>query len=119
MLFTKDLILRKVEENEVKFFEKLTGGYYTWYHDEDELQPLKHDSPEYEEIRKQLDEELKFPYEHNWGDGNELQVVVYFPLLELNVLISGTYSSWDSSTYDSVYLAEPYQHTETRYRKVV
>lgn len=54
----------------------------------------------------------------SYGDGNELQKVFHFAEADVYVLLVGTYSSWDSSDYDTVTIAEPYTFTETRYKPV-
>lgn len=61
-----------------------------------------------------LDAKYEKVYDKNYGDGNEMTTCYYFPLVNKYVQAEGTYSSWDSSTWDSVYFAKPFTHTETR-----
>jgi hypothetical protein len=66
----------------------------------------------------QYDNKYKIVWELNWGDGNELFVAINFPEENINVLLSGYYSSWDSDTFNKVSLSVPYEHVETRYREL-
>ena len=56
----------------------------------------------------------------NWnhGDGHEQGQVVKHVESGLYFMITGTYSSWDSSDWEEWKLALPYQFTETRYKVV-
>ena len=53
----------------------------------------------------------------NHGDGHEMGRVVLHKETGKYFMITGTYSSWDSSDWGSVVEAEPYEFTETRYRE--
>lgn len=57
-------------------------------------------------------------YSLNMGDGNELIIAYKLPELDKVIQMEGTYSSWDSSNFDTVYEAEAYEQVETRYRKI-
>ena len=91
-MFTKELILEKIQENDINFFKEL--------HYED------------------TSDEVETVYDENWGDGNDWVVVLSFPKLGMFVRLDGYYSSWDSSELESACLAEPYEHTEIRYREI-
>ena len=56
-------------------------------------------------------------FEQNWGDGNEWYKTFHFPNWGFYVSIEGTYSSYEESSWNSIYYSEPYEHTETRYKK--
>lgn len=51
----------------------------------------------------------------NDGDGNERRRVYYIPELDLWFKLVGTYSSWDSSSWDFVEVVVPKQKTITVY----
>ena len=52
------------------------------------------------------------------GDGHEMGRVVRHLETDTLFLLSGTYSSWDSSEWHSLSMVEPYEKTVTRYRTV-
>ncbi len=58
----------------------------------------------------------------NLGDGRPLYHTLEFTFPDggekIVVTLAGTYSSYDSTYWDEVYISEPYIHSETRYRKV-
>lgn len=54
-------------------------------------------------------------YQH-CGDSNDYQIALHFTDFNWTVLLDGTYSSWDSTHWNSVSFAKPYVFTETRYR---
>jgi len=63
--------------------------------------------------------DYKIVYDQNWGDGNDYFVAIQFTKFDgMYVLLDGTYSSWDSPHWDSVKLAQPYEHKETRFKPV-
>ncbi len=105
MLFTKELIEEKVENNDYRYFVILNSGERLYVGDKIYRY-------------KDYESEVKHVYEQSHGDGNELEIVLHFPLLGVYVMILGTYSSWDSNTYDSVQFVEPYEFKETRYRAI-
>ncbi len=59
-------------------------------------------------------------YRENWGDGNAIVVVFEVPLGNKTVYVKfeGTYSSWEDTIWSDAYFAEPYQHTETKYKRI-
>lgn len=56
--------------------------------------------------------------EWSGGDGHPMGRVVRHVESDTYLMAEGTYSSWDSSDYDTLVVAEPYQFVETRYREV-
>jgi hypothetical protein len=74
---------------------------------------------EYGWTRNQPDDINKFKkvWELNWGDGNDHYIALDFYEENLVILLEGTYSSYDSSNFDSVSIAVPFEFKETRYRK--
>lgn len=106
MVFTKEFILEKVKNNDVKFFNSVIIEADTFYKDGQEYT--------YEQWFSEVEE----VYYKSYGDGNELYYAYHFPQIDIYVLITGTYSSWDRNQYDKVELAEPYEFKETRYRAI-
>jgi hypothetical protein len=100
MEYTKEEILEKIEQGDVSFFKSLFDEDFDDEEEEEGKEP-----PETETV-----------YNENWGDGNDWIVVLYLPKFDLYVKLEGYYSSWDVSELTSVVEAEPYEHTETRYR---
>ena len=96
MNIKREEVLEKIRANDVKYFNSIYNN----------------DFPE--EWRT----EFNVVYDMNYGDGNEYIVCLYFKLLDLYVLLEGTYSSWDSPHWDGVSLAEPFEYKETRYKAV-
>lgn len=96
MQITKEILVEKISNNDTEWFEKL------YYGESDD------------ETRK----EFKVVYDLNLGDGNDWTIAFSFPNLKMFVVMEGYYSSWDSSHFDSVKFAEPYEYKETRYKPV-
>ena len=92
MKLTKDIIIEKIKSKD-----------YDWFYD---LYNESYNSKEIEVI-----------YEQNWGDGNDYQIVLLFKEFNWSILLDGTYSSWDSPSWNTVSFAKPYTFTETRYRE--
>lgn len=63
------------------------------------------------------DEEMVQVFDECWGDGNEWYKTFHFPNWDFYVSIEGTYSSHGDSYWGSIYFSEPYEHTETRFKK--
>jgi hypothetical protein len=101
---TKEIILDKVKNNRAGWFYKLSA----WDFDD--------------EVEKDIIENrMTEVYSLNMGDGNEHVLCYEFIVKDgekIYVQIEGTYSSWGSNSWDKTYLAEPYQHCETRYRQI-
>lgn len=98
MEYTKEDIQQKLKDKDVTFFKSIYNQDFDEEEDDKEM-------PESETV-----------YNENWGDGNDWIVVLYFPKFDIYAKLEGYYSSWDSSEFEKVFDAEPYEHTETRYR---
>lgn len=72
----------------------------------------------FEEIYNESDPNVDVVYNQNYGDGNDYIVCLHFKLLNIYVLLLGTYSSWDSTHWESVSIAEPFEYIETRYKPI-
>ncbi|HNC56666.1 MAG TPA: hypothetical protein PLP33_14545 [Leptospiraceae bacterium] len=105
MIFTKEFILEKIKDKDIKFFRDLMIGARL------DIEGIIYKYSDY-------DSEFKEVYYQTYGDGNEFYTAFHFPEIDVYILITGTYSSWDSNSYDKVELAEPYEYTEIRYRPV-
>lgn len=114
MLFTRELIENKLKKNDADFFAEIYNEDVIWNYEGEEFEYTSYKSAEREKLR----EEVKKVYYESHGDGNEMEFALHFPLLDIYVLVKGTYSSWDSNDYSSVKLAEPYEFKETRYRAI-
>ena len=96
MEITKEEIIKKVNDQDTNWFYQLYSGDCS------------------REARKEFD----IVYDLSLGDGNEYNVTLHFKNFDLYVNLEGTYSSWDSPTWDSVLFSEPYEYKETRYKSV-
>ena len=56
--------------------------------------------------------------EWSGGDGHEQGIVVQHVPTGIILMFLGVYSSWDSSSWDDIVEAEPFEFRETRYREV-
>jgi hypothetical protein len=92
-MLTREEIIKRVNENDANWFENIYYGDSS----------VKRD-------------EYKVVYNQSYGDGNDWFLTLYFEKYNLYVSLEGTYSSWDSSTWDSVSFSVPYEHTEIRYK---
>lgn len=92
---TKSEVLKKLDENDAEWFGKFVSAYPSDKHQINQL------------------------YYADGGDGRLVEVVLEFIFEDesLIVKLEGTYSSWDDSSWDDVYLAKPYVFTETRYER--
>ncbi len=95
MELTKEIIIEKINKNDTDWF------YVEIYNDS----------------YGRTDGKVEVVYDQHWGDGNDYQIALFFNDLNCTVLLDGTYSSWDSPSWDSVSFAKEYTFTETRYRK--
>lgn len=98
-IFIREQIIEKIKENNTNFFYELYNI---------ELDGKYND---------QLYKEVSTVYDQHYGDGNEWDIALHFKELNMYVLLEGSYSSWDSPTWDSVSNAEPYEFTETRFKQ--
>lgn len=98
-LITRETIIEKVKAKDTNFFYGLYNGEFEGNYSKD--------------LRK----EVKTVYDQHYGDGNEWYIALEFTEYGMFVLLEGYYSSWDSPEWDSVSHAQPYQHTETRYKE--
>ena len=64
------------------------------------------------------DETVETVEEDNDGDGRDACLTLHFKPYDLFVKLEGRYSSYDGTEYDTVYVAETYKYTETRYRRI-
>jgi hypothetical protein len=94
MQLTREEIISKVNSKDKEWFYGLYNGDCS------------------NEARK----EFKIVYDQNYGDGNEWLIAFSFINHNLFVLLEGSYYSWDSTYWDNVSFAVPYEYTETRYR---
>jgi len=94
MKYGRNNILEKVKNKDKDFF-------YDIYNDE---------------AWNSAQSEVSVAYEQSYGDGNEYFICMEFKLLNLFVLLEGTYSSWDAPHWHEVSLAMPYEFKETRYK---
>jgi hypothetical protein len=99
MKYTREAVLDAVKRNDTGYFSHIYNeGMYT------------------------EDSNAKEVYYISYGDGNEMEEVLKFSFKDsepIFVLMVGFYSSWDSSTFNSVSLAEPYEFKEIRYRAIL
>ena len=96
MQITKEMLIEKINSNDTSWFEKLYNG----------------------DVDNETRKEFKVVYDQNYGDGNEWTLAFSFPNLKMFAVMEGYYSSWDSSHWDNVKFAQPYEHIETRYKPV-
>lgn len=92
---TKEEIVKRVNSNDANWFYNEVYEKYSW---------------------GKNDGKVDIVYEDNWGDGNDYFITLYFKDFNFNVLLEGTYSSWDSPYWNNVSFAKPYTFTEERYR---
>lgn len=93
-LYTKSELLEKIEDRDSEFFSQI-------YYDNSEI------------LNK-----TKIVWDLNYGEGNDWYVTLYFPDESMYVLLEGTYSSYDSSSFGRIHLAMPFEFKETRYRPI-
>ena len=96
MYITKEEIIENVKKDNRRWAEQL----------------YNHDCP------NEWRTEFKVVYDKNYGDGNEYIVCIEFINHNLFILLEGTYSSWDSPSWDSLSFGEPFEYTETRFKPV-
>ena len=96
MQITKEILIEKISANDTKWFEKIYYG----------------------DCDNETSKEVNVVYDLNMGDGNDWTIAFSFPKLKMFAVMEGYYSSWDSSQFDSVKFAQPYEHKETRYKPV-
>lgn len=119
MNFTKEHLLKLVETNQTDFFQALCMNDDIT----EALEILSNIIPELSEEEDYVIDNIDYRcvYHLNMGDGNDLIDVYEFKFENdpetVLVKCDGWYSSWDSSGYESCYLAEPFEYTETRYRR--
>ena len=94
MDLTRETLIEKIKKNDTDFFYELYNDSYN----------------------KNTDYDIV--YEQHYGDGNDYFIAFHFLKVNLYVLLDGTYSSWDSPSWDSVSHAQPYEFTEKRYKPV-
>jgi hypothetical protein len=94
MKFTRQELIEKIKKNNVSFFRDL---YYEGSNDE-------------------MENKHEVVYDQHYGDGNEWNIAFSFPEENLFVLMEGYYSSHDSSEFDKVSFAAPFEFKETRYK---
>lgn len=92
------------KEIEKKVLDGNTEWFYNLYNEENrgEINPS----------------EYKVVYDVNLGDGND--AIIVFEFLNFKgfyVSLEGTYSSWDSTEWHSVFISMPYEFKETRFKK--
>lgn len=118
----KNLIDTKIKEKDFQWFFEL---FYNCdienyiFQIKSNLQP---ESAEFETLKNELSEiksqiEHSCVYDENHGDGREWEIVFEFPQIQSYVKLEGTYSSYDSTSWDRIYYSEPYTYSEIRYRK--
>ncbi len=95
MKLTRQELIEKIKKNNVSFFRDL---YY--------------------EGTSSSGNKCEIVYDQHYGDGNEWLIAFNFPDENINVLMEGYYSSHDSSEFDKVSFAVPFQFTETRYKSM-
>ena len=78
----------------------------------------KKDTEYFANIYDNQRQNISVVYDQNYGDGNDYIVCLHFELLNIYVLLIGTYSSWDSTEWVSASIAEPFEHIETRYKPI-
>jgi hypothetical protein len=71
----------------------------------------------YKEQRQCLTENLTQVYYKSGGDGNELDITIEVVPYNLFINLEGTYSSWDSNSFNDCYLSVPYVFQETRFKR--
>lgn len=93
MKYTREEVEQKIKESDYDYFYEIYNESYS------------------------TKDEVKVVYEANYGDGNEYVVAMEFSKLDCVVLLEGTYSSWDSPSWDLVAFAQPYEFKEIRYKE--
>lgn len=76
----------------------------------------------YEENQYGGDQRIAVVDDQNDGHGEECRLTLKFEFPgdeDLLVTLIGSYSSYDDTSWNEVYISEPYYITETRYRHVV
>lgn len=96
MYITKEMIIDHVNKNDRDFFYDLYNG----------------------ECPNEYRSEFKVVYDQHWGDGNDYKIAIFFINHNLNILLDGSYSSWDSPHWSKVSFAKPYEYKETRYKAI-
>lgn len=84
--------------------EHLTNDWF-WKDDHLSYEQVKKLQSEYELVTCQSDKEfdrIKFVESGNHGDGREMWQVFHIPDYDLFIKLTGCYSSWGNSTWDSV-----------------
>lgn len=120
MNFTKEHLLTLVNQQNTDFF------YDLCYNGDIDaaLETLSNVIPELSELDDYVIDNINYKqvYDLNLGDGNDMVHVYAFTFENesepVYVKCDGWYSSWDSSEYNNVCIAEPYDYTEVRYRKI-
>jgi hypothetical protein len=100
MKLTRQELIKKTLDGDTQFFQDLFFEY-GWTHVN--RQPT--DINRFEKV-----------WEINWGDGNEWMVALKFVDDNVNVVLSGYYSSQGESEFDEVGFGIPYEFKETRWR---
>lgn len=76
----------------------------------------------YEENQFDSDQKITVTNDYCEGHGEETTLTLKFEFPgegDLLVTLAGTYNSYDDTSWNEVFVSEPYTVTETRYRQVV
>lgn len=116
----KEIFDKKIAENDAKWFYNLfEEGDYSSAVDEDEFTITKLYKQKVAKWKKFINTtgNCSTVFSENWGDGREQTIVFEFPTIQKFVMITGIYSSYNSSEWESVCYSVPYTHTEIRYKQ--
>jgi hypothetical protein len=97
---TRQELIKKVLEKDIEFFSKLL-----FEHGWTSLSRQPADINKFEKV-----------WEINWGDGNEWTIALSFPEENVNIVLSGYYSSHGDSEFDEIGFGVPYEFKETRWK---
>lgn len=100
MKLTRQELIKKVLEEDITYFKDL---FFEW---------------SWANMSKQPDNINKFKkvWEINWGDGNDWVIALEFPDENINIVLSGYYSSEGDSEFDEIGFGIQYEFKETRWK---
>ncbi len=93
MNYSRQELIEKIKNKDVKFFEEV-----------------------YHEGHYKYKDKVEVVYDHNNGDGREWFVALHFIEANLDILMEGYYSSQGDSEFEKVSIAAPYEFKEIRYK---
>jgi hypothetical protein len=120
-LASKEEILAKVQQNAHEWIDSqqfVIGKriqHDDWKEWADRRRKNQYTADELEEAV--VDDSYETVENDNDGDGREQRRTYHFKDYDLYVSLVGTYSSHGDCYWNDVFVSEPYEYTETRYKK--